>query len=1033
MTRIYGSEIHDWENPRVLQRNRQQAHAAWTPYHDMKSALSGERGSSARFRLLNGDWSFYYAPTPAEMPDAFQDEEYNDWTWDTIPVPSNWQMHGYGQPLYTNVAYPFPVDPPNVPYENPVGLYRRSFQIPEGWVEQQVFLTFEGVDSAFYVWVNGQQVGYSQGAHLPAEFNITNSLRPGQNLLAVQVFQYSDGSYLEDQDMWRLSGIFRDVHLTARPVVFMRDVDIRPELDESCRDAVLNYKVTLKNEGDAAAGSLSLLARLLKGKNVIFEDSFESAGELDGGKETVIQFAKTIDNPSRWSAEEPNLYSLLLTLAGPGGEVLETACFKVGFRKIEIRDQQLWVNGVSIKIQGVNRHEFDPDRGHAVSLESMVEDIVLMKQHNINTVRTSHYANDPRWLELCDRYGLYVVDETDIECHGFALMGDLDQLASNPEWRDAFVERGIRMVERDKNHPSVIFWSLGNESGYGPNHDAMAEWIRSFDASRPVHYEGARQAPMPDMVSVMYADVETVIREGQRTDDPRPYFLCEYAHAMGNGPGNLKEYWEAFRRYPRLIGGCVWDWVDQGIRQYTEDGEAWYAYGGDFGDKPNDADFCINGLIMPDRTPHPSLLEYKKILEPVLVEAVDLAAGTFKLTNRYAFRSLAHLDGFWEVRRDEELLQQGRLSALDVPAGETVEVNLPYDSPDSIPGKTCWVNFSFRLNEDALWAGRGLELANAQFELGQYVQPKPIARDRMPGLTAEAIGESVVVQGEDFRLVFDGALGEVALWEYQGVPLMLAGPRLNIWRAPTENDVHMAVGWRQAGFDRLEQRVSSVDMEVTPQAVHLVVEVTLAGYSLPPAMRCTYRYTIYGSGDVTIGSRVIPSEELPELPRVGLQMCLPGDFDFMRWYGRGPHENYPDRKESALVGVYSGLVQEQYYPYIMPQDNGNKTDVRWVTLTNRHGIGLLAAGEELLNVSAHHYRPEDLDAARHTYELSRRDETILNLDYRQSGLGSNSCGPGPLPQYIIAPEEMSFTVRLRPFNAGAQSATALFQETPQPW
>jgi beta-galactosidase/beta-glucuronidase len=813
----------------------------------------------------------------------------------------------------------------------------------------------------------------------------------------------------------------------------MRDIDLRPELDDSLQDGQLNLKIFLKNSGEASSNTYTIKAQLLDGAKPIFEEVVKNDLQLDNGEETQVEISKMVRAPRKWSAEEPNLYRLLLTLITPDGGVLETASFNVGFRRIEIRDQQLWVNGVSIKIQGVNRHEFDPDRGHAVSLESMVQDIVLMKQHNINTVRTSHYTNDPRWLELCDRYGLYVIDETDIECHGFTIFSVPDQLASDPEWQDAFVERGVRMVERDKNHPSVMFWSLGNESGYGPNHDAMADWIRAFDTSRPVHYEGARQAPMPDMVSVMYPDVKTVIREGKRTDDHRPYFLCEYAHAMGNGPGNLKEYWEAFRMYPRLIGGCVWDWVDQGIRQYTEDGEAWFAYGGDFGDKPNDADFCINGLVLPDRTPHPGLLEYKKILEPVHVEEVDLTAGKIKIKNRYAFRSLAHLDGYWEVRRDGELQQQGRLTGLDVAGGETIELDLPYDYPQTIPGTTCWLNLSFCLNEDTPWATRGLELANAQFELGQTTQPVQVPLKSMPVLSAELMGDSVVVQGDNFRLVFDSALGGIANWEYQGAALLLSGPRLNVWRAPTENDIHMAVGWRQAGFNRLEQRVASVDMEVKPEAVQFIVQAALAGYSLPPAIHCIYHYTIFGSGDVVIQTSVIPSEELPELPRVGLQLVLPGDFDFMRWYGRGPHESYPDRKESALVGSYSGTVQDQYHPYIMPQENGNKTDVRWVALSNRHGTGLLAAGNELLNVSAHHYRMENMDNAKHTYELERCDETILNLDHLQSGLGSNSCGPGPLAQYLITPQEMTFSIRLRPFNTEAASTTALFHNWPQSW
>jgi beta-galactosidase/beta-glucuronidase len=1033
MTRIYGSVVNDWENPHILHRNREPARAAFVPYHDEKTARTGERGHSSRFRLLNGEWMFYYAPTLADLPPDFHAENYQDWAWHPIPVPGNWQMHGYGRPLYTNVAYPFPVDPPNVPYENPMGLYRRHFQAPADWKDYQVFLTFEGVDSAFYMWVNGKKVGYSQGAHLPAEFNITSYLKEGQNLLAVQVFQYSDGSYLEDQDMWRLSGIFRDVYLTARPQVYLRDVDIRPGLDAGLQSGELWVNAYLKNSGADAVEGNRVVARLLDNGRVLFQETAVESQRILPGEEIQVKWIKTVADVRKWSAEAPNLYTLCLVLEDARGKALEALSFDIGFRKIEIRDQQLWVNGVSIKLQGVNRHEFDADRGHAVSLESMVKDVTLMKRHNINTVRTAHYPNDPRWLALCDRYGLYIVDETDIECHGFSMIGDPDYLANHAEWREAFLERAIRMVHRDKNHPSVIFWSLGNESGYGSNHDAMAEWIRSFDLSRPVHYEGARDAAMPDMVSVMYPDVQTVIREGQRTDDPRPYFLCEYAHAMGNGPGNLTEYWDEFRRYPRLIGGCVWDWVDQGIRQYTEDGEAWFAYGGDFGDKPNDADFCINGLLLPDRTPHPSLLEYKKVLEPVQVDLIDPSQGKIKITNRYAFCTLAHLDGFWELRQDDQLLKQGRLDHMDLKPGVSVEMNLPYSIPEQQPGATCWLNLSFRTNEATLWADIGLELANAQFELQPPPAPELVSLSSIAKLSTEVDGGNVLVNGEEFRMVFDSRLGLITSWEYQGTEMVLAGPRLNVWRAPTENDVHVQAGWRQAGFDRLEQRVLSVDMDVKAQTVRLVAAAVLAGYSLPPTARCTYDYTIYGNGEVWITTHFSPSPEIPDLPRVGLQMTLPGYFDWMQWYGRGPHENYPDRKASALVGHYRGYIRDQYHPYIMPQENGNKCDVRWVALTNPQGIGLFAAGTELLNVSAAHYRTQDLDEARHTYELEESNETVFNLDYLQSGLGSNSCGPGPLPEYLVPPRPTSFTIRLVPFNAEENSPALLYRSRPEKW
>ena len=647
---------HDWENLQVLQRNREPAHATLLPYADAAGALSGERGASPYFKLLNGHWHFCYVPTPVEAPEHFESERFDASGWDSISVPSNWQMLGYGRPNYTNVRYPFPVDPPRVPQDNSCGLYRRTFALPEGWDGKEVFLEFEGVNSAFYVWLNGQMVGYSQGAHVPAEFRLTPYVRSGANLLVVQVFQWSDGAYLEDQDMWRLNGIFRDVYLFATPSVHMRDVRVGAELDETYTDAVLNVSVALRNYGSSALGGLikalhelkggasagyRVSARLLDAAGAaVVEGEIGESISLDAGAEATLAASFSVKAPAKWSAEEPNLYTLLLTLADPAGSVQEVVRVNVGFRKVEIKQGVFYFNGVPIKLQGVNRHDTHPDLGHAVSLESMIHDVVLMKQHNINTVRTSHYPNDPRWLDLCDRYGLYVVDEADLECHGFGTVGDQDQISEDPAWEAAYLDRAIRMVERDKNHPCVIMWSLGNESGYGRNHVAMADWIHKFDPSLPVHYEGATGwgnrangkpfAGVVDVYSTMYPTVERIINEGQQTDNPLPFFMCEYAHAMGNGPGNLKEYWDAIRAYPRLMGGCVWEWVDHSVRQRTEDGEEWWAYGGDFNDHPNDGNFCVDGLCWPDRTPYPGLIEYKKILEPVHVEAIDLKAGMVK-------------------------------------------------------------------------------------------------------------------------------------------------------------------------------------------------------------------------------------------------------------------------------------------------------------------------------------------------------------------------------------------------------------------
>ncbi|UCH36618.1 MAG: DUF4981 domain-containing protein [Armatimonadota bacterium] len=1026
-------DISDWENLEILERNREPARATSIPYPDEETALIGERGLSPYFRLLDGHWRFRYAASPTAAPRGFHEVEYDDGEWDTLPVPSNWQLFGYGRPQYTNVAYPFPYDPPHVPQENPVGSYRTGFDVPADWEGRQVFLVFEGVSSAFYVWVNGQMVGYSQGAHVPSEFNITAHIHPGRNLLAVQVFQWCDGSYLEDQDMWRLSGIFRDVYLIAPPSVYVRDVCVRTDLDDAYENGTLNARVGVRNDTAAEVTGYRIATRLLDADGAVVGTQ-EGEVALGPGQAHYVEHRIAVSCPRQWNAEQPNLYTFLVSVTSPDGATTEVQRFAVGFRRIEIQDGRLLVNGVPITIKGVNRHDTDPDLGYAVSLESMIRDITLMKQHNVNAVRTSHYPNDPRWYDLCDRYGLYVIDEADAECHGVVKAGDYDLLAKDAAWEAAFVDRAVRMVERDKNHPSVIIWSLGNEAGYGPNHDAMAAWIRGADPTRPIHYERAMQSPVVDIVSVMYPTVENLIAEGERTDDPRPFFMCEYAHAMGNGPGNLKEYWEAIRTHPRLLGGCIWEWVDHGIRRRTESGAEWFAYGGDFGDEPNDGNFCIDGLNFPDRIPHTGLIEYKKVIEPVHVEPVDLRAGTVKIENRYDFSWLRHLRGTWRIRRDGDVVAEGDAPPLDVPAGGETTATLPYTLPPAQPGAEYWLDLSFTLAEATAWAPAGHEVAWAQFQLPVAAPPTPaILRRAMPPVATTETEDAIIIAGEEFDLHFDRRAGVISRWRYGGTPLLGAGPRLNVWRAPTDNDVHFARRWREVGLDRLTHRTADVSMSRAERdVVQIAVASVLAPVSFAVAFTCTYRYTIYGSGDVILETSIEPRRSLPNLPRIGLQMLMPGEFDRFAWYGRGPHESYADRKESACVGVYHGLVQEQYVPYIMPQENGNKAEARWAAVTNARGIGVIAVGMPLLEVSAHHYTTEDLTQARHTHELVRRDETILNLDHRQSGLGSASCGPGPLPRYLVQAVETTFSVRLKAFSAESVSPMRAARQAPEP-
>lgn len=1124
------TQTNDWENPHVVGRNKQPAHVTLLPYADVQTALAGDRQASPYFQLLNGNWKFHFAPTPTGKPDLgaspapedFYLPDFDLRGWDTIPVPSNWQVQGYGIPRYLSADYAF--DKSNPPYvqedTNETGSYLAIFTIPESWQGRRVFLVFDGVDSAFYLWVNGKQVGYSQDSRLPAEFDITAYIHTGENSLALRVYRWSDGAWLEDQDMWFLSGIFRDVYLFATPGVHIRDFWARTELDTQYKDAILKLRLNVKNYLPVVADGYRVEAALFEtsGQPVGWEVS--APVQVVGGEEAVLELAGPFANPKKWSEEHPNLYRLAIQLKDARGNLLEVEGCQVGFRAVEIKDGKVLVNGVPIYFRGVNRHEHDPARGHAVTVESMIEDILLMKQFNINAVRTCHYPDAPRWYDLCDEYGIYLVDEANVETHGV-----WDKLTKNPEWEMAFVDRARRMVERDKNHPSVIIWSLGNESGEGPNHAAMADWIHQHDPTRPLFYDAGGKVPYLDILSNMYPKLEALVKIGQDPDETRPYFMCEYAHSMGNSPGNLKEYWEVIEAHPRLRGGFIWDWVDQGLQRVTEDGKIWYAYGGDYGDVPSSFSFCCNGIIFPDRSIHPAMWEVKKVYQPVQVEAVDLLAGKVAVENRNFFSDLSGLELSWKLSTEGNILQTGRLPRLQTPPGGREVLTIPFATPTLEPGAEYWLSLSFTLPKDTPWAKKGHEVAWEQFNVPWDVPEVPETQvAALPALKMSDNQDQVVVEGQAFRLVFDKHAGTIGSLRYKDHELIKQGPQVNFWRAPTENDLNTwgderaAIHWREVGLDQLEGQVSNVVVtQPVPQTVQINVKLLVtvqAGTELPkPQMSremlgqaemglnylldenllktlcqrlsvtydvlsastkevmirrlvhwaadtnhlfelmngiyelylegglpvpeplkqavdagksileppppvparfdCELVYTILGNGEVLVDTHVLPDEGLPFLPRIGLQMRLPEGFEQFGWYGRGPHETYVDRKEGAQVGVYRGSVDDQYVPYIVPEENGNKTDVRWVTLTNRDGIGLSVRGDRLLEVSAHHFTTEDLTAARHTHELVRRPEITLNLDYAQSGLGSASCGPGRLEKYKLQPEEVRYQVRLK--------------------
>ena len=1049
----------DWDQPAVIASGKAPPHVPLRLWSDVEAVEAGEEGA-ATICSLNGEWTFTWAPNPASVPEGFYTLDFDDSAWDTVAVPGNWQLQGYGTPMYTNVQYPFPIDPRykgalqqmshvgpiserrlpeealsyplNVPHdENPTGCYRRTFDVPASWLGRQIFLRFEGVDAGFHLWVNGERVGYSQGSRLPAEFNVTEVVEPGENVVAVEVYRWTDGSYLEDQDFWRLSGIYRDVTLWSAPPIHIWDYTIRTNLDEDYRDATLRVEVDVQNLSDQAVSDCVLEVMLLdeEGRSLVW--SSEVLDELEGGGEQqTLRFAMEVENPSKWSAEDPNLYRCLLVLRDEAGEVYQVEQTRVGFRQVELLDGQIVVNGRPVQIKGVNRHEHDPDTGHTVSVASMIADIRLMKQFNINAVRTCHYPDDPRWYELCDEYGLYVLDEANIESHGV-----WDRPARDPVWREAFLARVRNMVERDKNHPSVIGWSLGNEAGHGPNFAACADWIHKHDPTRFVHYHPAYDEPYVDMISLMYPSVDSLAahaaggRDAMDTgspaasgDETRPVIMCEFAHAMGNSPGAFKEYWEVVERYPRAVGGFVWDWVDQGIRQTTEDGEEWFAYGGDFGDEPNDGNFCINGLIWPHRVPHPSLWEYKKVLEPVKVEAVDLKAGKVRVINRYSFTALSGLEGTWSVISDGETLQSGPLPPMTASPGCSEVLTLPYDPSElerkgtETAGPEYRLHLSWVTTQAEPLVPKGHEVAWAQFLLPI---PKPVNRVAltvMPDLDVEEDETQIRVEGDRFDIVFDRSTGQITTWQAEGRPVVESGPRFNLWRAPTDNDAkRMEALWREAGLDTLEETATEVSVtRLEPQTVR----VTVVSTTSVPGISGEYRTTIYGSGDVVLEYRVAVAETLPPLPRVGIAMTLPQERRVLTWYGRGPHENYVDRNQGAALGVYKANVDALIVPYIMPQEYGNRTDVRWAALRDNEGWGLLVAGMETFEVSAHPYAISDLDAVKHTYELELADRVYLYVDLAQSGLGSASCGPGVLPKYELTASAYRACIRMRPLAAG---------------
>jgi beta-galactosidase len=1064
----------EWESEQVLHRGTEAPRTVATPFASAEQSLTGVAEASPFRRSLDGDWKFSFAPRPEEAPADFFRPEFDDRGWTNLPVPSNWELHGFGTPIYLGSGYPFKTDPPYVTdtpptnwtayaQRDPVGSYRRTFVLPSEWAGRRVFLHFDGVGSVFYLWVNGRELGFSKDSRTPAEFELTDSVHPGTNLVAVQVYRWSDGSYLEDQDMWRLSGIFRPVWLYSTANFRLRDFTVRTKFDANYRDATLQVRPGLNWRGgaDTVPSGWTVRGQLYdpSGQPVFSKPWQHDAAEiLNAGLSTKLldermgqrgepKFAwweATVPHPLPWSAETPNLYRLVLTLNDAQGRVVEADQGTVGFRQVEIRNGCFLVNGHPVKLRGVNRHEIDPDNGYAMTEARMVRDITLMKQANINAVRTCHYPDDPRWYDLCDRYGLYVLDEANICTHGTR-----GWLANNPAWCGAFLDRAIRVAERDKNHPSVIAWSMGNESGFGPNFAAIAGWWHEFDPTRPVHYEGAqgveKDPPAVDIIGRFYPRLSTrdyvktndpwnqrwdrLLDLATRTNDDRPVLATEYAHAMGNAVGNLQAYWDEIYSQPRLLGGFIWEWCDQGLHKHLPDGRTVTTFGGDFGDVPNHGGFAIKGLVSAEREVWPKYWEVKKVYQPVAATLLNQQPGwvKLKLTNHADFLNLHDYQIAWTVTDSTgQKWQTGTCQPVDCAPGADVTLSLPVTTWRKCPaGGEVYLRLSVRTTNAALWAGAGLEVASEQFKLdlpAEPAEPAIILNPVSPLRHVTASGREVF-SGPRFSASFSPENGTLVSLVYDGREILAAGPVPHFYRAPTDNDKGfghwLARDWRDAGLDRLTPHVD--EFSVRPlYATEAEVRTVITSAGLTGGFHTHTVWTVHGDGSLRMANEFISYGQLPEsLPRVGVELQLVPGLEQFRWCGRGPWENYPDRCSSADLGIWSNTVTREYVPYIRPQECGNKEGVRWLTLTDAMGRGLRVTGQgSPLAVSALHFTTADLAGTRHSYELHPRPEEVLSLDARQAGLGNSSCGPGVLKEYSLPPGTYRMTVFFSPEHGG---------------
>jgi beta-galactosidase len=1031
---------NDWKNPQITGINKEYTNATFSVYSNAKEALEFEQPDSEM--SLNGTWKFNWVATPEERPKDFYNTDFNAVAWDEIVVPGNWQMQDFGTPIYTNIKYPFeknqPVVTSNPPKEytsfklrNPVGSYKRTFQLSEAWMGKELFVKFEGVKSAFYLWINGEKVGYSQGSMTPATFNISKYVKPGRNDISVEVYRWSDGSYLECQDMWRLSGIYRDVTLIARGKTFIRDFKITTDFDQHYQDAQLSVDVNVKNISAETAKGFSVLATVFDSDNNIVQESnampHAQLPDISSGSEKESKLKRWVRKPLHWNAETPNLYTVLLQLKDSKGSVIENIPWKFGFKEVEIDGALFKINGELVKLKGVNRHEHHPRTGRYVDNETMLADIRLLKKCNINFVRTSHYPNCPGWYKLCDEYGIYLMDEANQESHGYNIGNNI--LGDNPDWKLAHVNRAVSMVERDKNHTSIIIWSLGNEGGRGQNMKAMAESIRKILPGAVVFCDSDMEAS--DMYDFSYIHPDKVRRMVEDHTD-RPIIMREYAHAMGNSLGNLKEYWDVIYDFDRFVGGAIWDWVDQGLAKpidgsslkYPENPQRlelyeneFFAIGGDFGDFPNDAEFCINGLIAPNRKPNPHYFEAQKIHQSIKFDWPDPNKPILKITNRYDFINLKEFDFEWELNLNGKAVSKGKIDQLNVAPDESIAKMISLPELNIEKGEYA-LNIYALLSEDKNWSKKGTVVSKEQFVLSNFMTPG-LVNSNGQKLQHSRNKNAIKVKGENFEITIDPDGGGLTSYIFNNKEYIVNPIEPYFWKPPNDNQeknnyVRRLGDWKEAAQNR---KVSKVNVKENQADNQIMIEFAIQLDKIKANYNLTY--TISVSGEVQVNGDYNSSGNSNQLmPKFGFRMAIPKQYSQIKWYGRGPHENYPDRKNGALLGLYKSTLDDFITPYISPQDNSNRCDTRFAQFTNKSGKGIEFKGVKPFSFRAWPYLESDLEAAKHDYEITQRDFININIDYKIHGVGGDdSWGARTHKKYTIdGNEPLSFGFIISPIK-----------------